>query len=69
MKTVRDWAWSIWSHWVTANRAVSGPIKFCLGASASGGWHKYLTRNQIQPIAEREGDGVPCPVFNKPCKC
>ncbi|MEC5044978.1 DNA-binding transcriptional repressor LacI, partial [Klebsiella pneumoniae] len=20
------------------------------------GWHKYLTRNQIQPIAEREGD-------------
>ncbi|MGX9924653.1 hypothetical protein [Enterobacter hormaechei] len=20
------------------------------------GWHKYLTRNQIHPIAEREGD-------------
>ncbi|MGS1830968.1 substrate-binding domain-containing protein [Klebsiella oxytoca] len=39
-----------------ANRAVSGPIKFCLARLRLAGWHKYLTRNQIHPIAEREGD-------------
>ncbi len=39
-----------------ANRAVSGPIKFCPARLRLAGWHKYLTRNQIQPIAEREGN-------------
>lgn len=37
MKTVRDWAWSTGRIGSPANRAVSRPIKFCLGASASGG--------------------------------
>ncbi len=30
---------------------------------------KYLTRNQIQPIANGKATSVSCPVFNKPCKC
>ncbi len=48
---------------------LAGPLSSVSARLRLAGWHKYLTRNQIQPIAEREGDWVPCPVFNKPCKC
>ncbi len=35
---------------------LAGPIKSVSARLRLAGWHKYLTRNQIQPIAEREGD-------------
>lgn len=33
-----------------------GPLSSVSARLRLAGWHKYLTRNQIQPIAEREGD-------------
>lgn len=48
---------------------LAGPLSSVSARLRLAGWHKYLTRNQIQPIAERRATGVPCPVFNKPCKC
>jgi hypothetical protein len=56
MKTVRDWAWSIWSHWVTSKSLLAGPLSSVSARLRLADRHKYLTRNQIHPIAEREGD-------------
>jgi DNA-binding LacI/PurR family transcriptional regulator len=35
---------------------LAGPLSSVSARLRLAGWHKYLTRNQIQPIAEREGD-------------
>lgn len=35
---------------------LAGPLSSVSAKLRLAGWHKYLTRNQIQPIAEREGD-------------
>ncbi|WP_346714588.1 LacI family DNA-binding transcriptional regulator [Escherichia coli] len=36
---------------------LAGPLSSVSARLRLAGWHKYLTRNQIQPITEREGDG------------
>ncbi|WP_407228202.1 LacI family DNA-binding transcriptional regulator [Escherichia coli] len=57
MKTVRDWAWSTLvalGHQQIA--LLAGPLSSVSARLRLAGWHKYLTRNQIQPITEREGD-------------
>ncbi|STV85403.1 lac repressor [Klebsiella michiganensis] len=35
---------------------LAGPLSSVSARLRLAGWHKYLTRNQIHPIAEREGD-------------
>lgn len=35
---------------------LAGPLSSVSARLHLAGWHKYLTRNQIQPITEREGD-------------
>ncbi|MDM8619952.1 lac repressor, partial [Escherichia coli] len=35
---------------------LAGPLSSVSARLRLAGWHKYLTRNQIQPITEREGD-------------
>jgi DNA-binding LacI/PurR family transcriptional regulator len=35
---------------------LAGPLSSVSARLRLADWHKYLTRNQIHPIAEREGD-------------
>ncbi|VFS64697.1 Lactose operon repressor [Kluyvera cryocrescens] len=57
MKTVRDWGVE---HLVALGHQqialLAGPLSSVSARLRLAGWHKYLTRNQIHPIAEREGD-------------
>ncbi|UGK29768.1 substrate-binding domain-containing protein (plasmid) [Escherichia coli] len=66
MKTVRAGRVEHWSHWGHQQIALlAGPLSSVSARLRLAGWHKYLTRNQIQPITERKATGVPCPVFQQ----